>query len=68
MVVISRKVDGNSNLTLFITGGEKLNYKNIFISFLLRQVVVPANTGSKKVIVYEMIDLVLVYRWHFPNY
>ena len=34
------------------SGGKKLNYKNIFISFLLRQVVVPANTGSKKVIVY----------------
>ena len=53
---LSGEVNGNPNLTLFYymqpSGGEKLNYKNIFISFLLRQVVVPANTGSKKVFVY----------------
>ena len=30
------------------TGDEKLNYESLFILFLLRQVVVSANTGRKK--------------------
>ena len=37
-------------------------------SFLLRQVVVSANAGRKKVIIYWVIDLVIVYRWIYSDF